>query len=230
MALLSRLPVDAGASRDFAGFLWRDLPGALLDGEVPPNGALALQRLSSVGHCDIALRLTDGREIRLWAWHATPPVFDGLEDRNGRRNHDEAAFWLRYMEGGLPWQPDPVPFVLLGDANVDPADGDGRPEALLALLGHPDVTDPAPSSAGGVAAAARDGGVNDRHRGDPALDTADWPDGPGGPGNLRVDYVLTSSVWRVLDAGVWWPVEGEEAGTAAAASRHRLVWVDAELP
>ena len=229
MALLSRLPVDAGASRDFSAFLWRDLPGALLDGEVPPEGALPLQRLSSVGHWDIALRLTDGRAIRLWAWHATPPVFDGPEDRNGRRNHDEAAFWLRYMEGGLPWRPEPAPFVLLGDANLDPADGDGRPEALLALLGHPDVTDPAPRSAGGVAAAVRDGGVNDRHRGDPALDTADWPDGPGGPGNLRVDYVLTSSDWRVLDAGVWWPVEGEEAETAAAASRHRLVWVDAEL-
>lgn len=229
MALLSRHPVEAAESRDFSQFLWHDLPGALLDGHVPPQGALPLQRLSSVGHWDIALRLPGRGVIRLWAWHATPPVFDGPEDRNGRRNHDEAAFWLRYLEGRLPWRPDPGPFVLLGDANLDPVDGDGRPGALLDLLRHPRVIDPAPRSAGGVAAAARDGGVNARHRGDPALDTADWPDGPGGPGNLRVDYVLMSSDWRVVDTGVWWPADGAPADTAAAASRHRLVWVDAEL-
>ena len=230
MAVLSRLPVNAEASRDFSGFLWRDLPGALIEGDVPPIGADPLQRLSSVAHWDVALTLPDGRLIRLWGWHATPPVFDGPEDRNGRRNHDEAAFWLHYLEGGLPFKPAEAPFVLLGDANLDPSDGDGRPEALLALLGHPRVRDPGPRSAGGSAAAARDGGANASQLGDPALDTVDWPDDPGQPGNLRVDYVLPSSDWRVLDAGVWWQAEGEDALTAAKASRHRLVWVDAELP
>jgi hypothetical protein len=225
MALLSRLPVDEGASRDFSAFLWHDLPGA-----IPPEGTPAGQRLSSVGHWDLALTLPDGQAMRLWAWHATPPVFDGPEDRNGRRNHDEAAFWLRYLEGALPLAPDGAPFVLLGDANLDPVDGDGRPEALEALLNHPQVSDPRPRSDGGAAAAARDGGENAGHRGDPGLDTADWRDGPGEPGNLRVDYVLPSSAWRVTGAGVWWPAEGPEAERAAVASRHRLVWVDVELP
>jgi hypothetical protein len=227
MALLSRLVIDAEASLDYSDFLWRDLPGALLDAEYR---AVPTQRLSSVGHWDVALRTAAGETVRLWIWHATPPVFDGPEDRNGRRNHDEAAFWLRYLDGDLPVRPDGAPFVLLGDANLDPADGDGRPDALLALLRHPRVTDPLPGSAGGAEAASRDGGVNAAHRGDPAHDTADWPDGDGQPGNLRVDYVLPSVEWRVLDAGVWWPVDGEDAATAAAASRHRLVWVDAELP
>ena len=225
MALLSKWPVDAGASRDLSGILWRDLPGALLPDGTPPG-----QRLSSVGHWDLALTLPDGRTARLWAWHATPPVFDGPEDRNGLRNHDEAAVWLRYIEGRLALAPEAAPFVLLGDANLDPADGDGRSEALLALLSHPRLIDPKPRSAGGVLAAARDGGENLGHRGDPALDTADWPDGAGQPGNLRVDYVLPSAEWRVLDAGVWWPEAGPEAEIAAAASRHRLVWVDVELP
>ena len=225
MALLSRLPVDAAASRDFSTFLWADLPGALREEDTFPG-----QRLSSTGHWDVALRLPDGRAVRLWAWHATPPVFDGPEDRNGRRNHDEAAFWLRYLEGALPVLPVEAPFVLLGDANLDPEDGDGRADALMALLGHGRVIDARPRSAGGVAAATRDGGVNASHRGDPAQDTADWPDGPGEPGNLRVDYVLPSSEWRVTDAGVWWPETGPAAELAAAASRHRLVWVDVELP
>ena len=217
MAILSRLPVDAGASRDFSAFLWADLPGA-----IAPEGTVAEQRLSSVGHWDVAVTLPDGRPVRLWAWYATPPVFDGPEDRNGRRNHDEAAFWLRYLEGALPVVPEEVPFVLMGDANLDPLDGDGRAEALLALLEHPRLIDPLPRSDGGVAAAARDGGVNTGQRGDPGLDTTDWPDGPGEPGNLRVDYVLPSAEWRVVDAGVWWPDD--------APVRHRLVWVDVELP
>jgi hypothetical protein len=108
MALLSRLPIDPGATRDFSAFLWRDLPDALLAAGGPPDGAHPDQRLSSVGHWDVALTLPDGRRMRLWAWHATPPVFDGPEDRNGRRNHDESAFWLRYLEGALPTLPSPI--------------------------------------------------------------------------------------------------------------------------
>jgi endonuclease/exonuclease/phosphatase family metal-dependent hydrolase len=217
MAILSRLPISAEASRDFSAFLWADMPGA-----IAPEGMAAEQRLSSVGHWDVAVALPDGRPVRLWAWYATPPVFDGPEDRNGRRNHDEAAFWLRYLEGALPVLPEAGPFVLMGDANLDPLDGDGRAEALSALLEHPRLTDPLPRSAGGVAAAARDGGANAGQRGDPGLDTADWPDGPGQPGNLRVDYVLPSAEWQVVGSGVWWPEDGPV--------RHRLVWVDVELP
>lgn len=229
MALLSRLAVDAGDSHDHSAFLWGDLPGALLEPGQPPAGVLQDQRLSSTAHWDLALTLPDGRRMRLWAWHATPPVF-GPEGRNARRNHDEAAFWLHYLNGALPVVPEPAPFVLLGDANLDPVDGDGLPEALLALLAHPRLVDPEPRSAGAPETAARDGGANTRHRGDPALDTADWPDGEGRPGNLRVDYVLPSSDWQVLGAGVWWPAEGPEAEEAATASRHRMVWVDVALP
>jgi hypothetical protein len=230
MALFSRLPVIAAESRDFSGVLWQDLPGALLSAGGPPGGAAPGQRLSSTGHWDLSLRLPDGEEMRLWAWHATPPVFDGPEDRNGRRNHDEAAFWISYLDGRLPTKPSDTPFVLLGDANLDPADGDGRPEALLALLSHPRLTDPMPRSVGGAVASARDGGVNAVHRGDPALDTADWRDAEGEAGNLRVDYVLPSSEWKVLASGVWWPGDGPASETAATASRHRLVWVDVVLP
>ena len=78
---------------------------------------------------------------------ATPPVFDGAEDLNGRRNHDELAFWLNRL-------PDQA-FVLAGNLNIDAQDSEGRPEALTRLMAH--VTDPEPRSKGGAAAK---GGVN----------------------------------------------------------------------
>ena len=227
MAVLSRLPL--GQAQDYSGFLWRDLPGALIDGAGLSPEAAAVQRLSSTGHWAVPVELPDGGTLTLLAWHGSPPVFDGPEDRNGRRNHDEATFWSRLLEGALPYPPPEGPLVLLGDANLDPVDGDGRAAALEALLTGPRFQDPMPASAGG-AAAARQGAANAGQTGDPALDTADWIDDPG-PGNLRVDYVLPSAALRVTAAGVWWPEPGTEAAALAeAASRHRLVWVDLDLP
>ncbi|TCP39011.1 endonuclease/exonuclease/phosphatase family protein [Rhodovulum marinum] len=235
MAVLSRYPVVGGAARDFSALLWADLPGATLpavDGRPFPSAeAQAVQRLSTTGHWVVPVQVGEV-VIRLLAFHATPPVFDGPEDRNGLRNRDELRLWSLYLDGALPGVPAPDgPFVVLGDANLDPADGDGRSAAMAAFLADPRLTDPAPRSAGGVVAAETQGGANATQRGDPGLDTADWDDAePGDPGNLRVDYVLPSAGLRVTGAGVLWPAEGPLADTVAAASRHRLVWVDLRLP
>ncbi|MES2665160.1 MAG: endonuclease/exonuclease/phosphatase family protein [Pseudomonadota bacterium] len=216
MALLSRLPIDTQGIRDYSGFLWRDLPGALIDGE-PPD-VLAVQRLSTTAHWDVPILLPNGA-LHLLAWHATPPVFDGPEDRNGRRNHDEAAFWTRYLDGDLPMRPPDAPFVILGDANLDPVDGEGLRGGITALLTDPRLQDPEPKGQSDRADPAQ--------RGDAALDTALF-DGIGG---LRVDVVLPSADLTVTNAGVSWPPDTDPmAATAAAASRHRLVWVDVALP
>lgn len=216
MALLSRLPIDRAAARDFSGFLWRALPGALLaqkDGAPFPSAeAQAIQRLASVGHWDVPVILPDGTRLHLLAFHATPPVFDGPEDLNGRRNHDEIMFWPLLLDGALPFAPPDGPFILLGDTNQDPMGGEGLKDAIRALLANPRLTDPAPTSPGAAA-------VGD------ATDTVDW-DEPT-PGNLRVDYVLPGRGLRVVGSGVWWPAPGTQgAKIAATASRHRLVWVD----
>jgi hypothetical protein len=215
MAILSRLPVDTEGVRDFSGLLWADLPGSLI-GEDP---ARDLQRLSTTAHWEVPVILPDGARLRLLAWYATPPVFDGPEDRNGRRNHDETAVWTALIDGRLGLPPSEGPFVIAGGANLDPLDGDGRGAAMQALLSHPRVSDPRPGSAEGAARAAADGGVNVTQRGDPTLDTADWPDTPDQPGNLRVDYVLPSSDLSILGAGVLWPPKD-------SGLRHGLVWVD----
>lgn len=229
MAILSCLLVDGAAAQDFSAFLWRDLPQALIDGAGLPPDAVAVQRLSSVGHWTVPVELPDGRRLTILAYHATPPVFDGPEDRNGRRNHDETAFWTRLLDGDLPFAPPTAPFVIAGDTNLDPVDGDGRAAALSALLADVRLRDPAPKSAGGPQASVRQGGVNAAQKGDPALDTVDWPE--DGPGNRRVDYVLPSDDLILTGAGVFWPAEGQDDAEAAmAASRHRLVWVDIDLP
>nr|WP_240611107.1 endonuclease/exonuclease/phosphatase family protein [Oceaniglobus ichthyenteri] len=239
IAVLSALPIDRGGVTDFSALLWADLPGAIpptKDGAPFPDAkAFAIQRLSSVAHWDIPLQTRDGTVFHAFTWHGTPPVFDGPEDRNGRRNHDETALWLRYLDGALSTPPPDRPFVIVGSANLDPVDGDGRPESLRALLGDPRLQDPQPRSAGGVRAAAQEGGQNATHQGDPAFDTANWPDEtPRDPGNMRVSYILPSTDWRVLDSGVFWPAPNDPlhamlgAGDSTA-SRHRLVWVDVAL-
>ncbi|MEJ1990897.1 MAG: endonuclease/exonuclease/phosphatase family protein [Maritimibacter sp.] len=224
MAVLSKYPL--GEVRDFSAFLWSDLPGAILpmvDGKPFPSAeAQAAQLLSSVAHWDIPVELPGG-PIHLLAFSATTPVFDGAEDLNGRRNHDEIGFWQRLLDGDLPFPPPARPVVILGNANLDPVDGDGRREAIQSLLADPRLQDPAPKSAGAANAG------NPGHKGDPALDTADF--GDPDPGNLRVDYVLPDAGLTVAGAGVVWPAPGDAlADLAATASRHHLVWVDIDLP
>ena len=209
MAILSRHPI--GPVTDYSDALWRDLPGNLIGDALTPDAAAA-QRLSTNGHWDVEI-LTQP-PLHLLAFAATAPVFDGPEDRNGRRNHDEIAFWATHL-------PD-APFVLAGNANLDPVDGDGRKDAIRALLADPRLTDPLPRSDGAKAAADAD------QKGDPSLDTADWPDGK--PGNLRVTYVLPASGLTITGSGTFWPAEGQPLSQAAAtASPHKLVWLDLEI-
>ena len=211
MAILSRLPL--GDVTDHSASLWRDLPDNLMPDSAPD--VAAIQRLSSTAHWDVPLMI-EGQPLHLLAWSATPPVFDGPDDRNGRRNHDEAVFWLRHLPK--------APFVLLGNLNIDPADGEARREALDALLTV--AQDSAPR---GDWQPAQDG-ANAVQTGDPALDTADWPEADG-PGNMRVDYVLPARGLTVLDSGVIWPDPAQASGqTVATASRHRLVWVEIDFP
>lgn len=218
LAVLSRHPV--ALVRDLSPTPWGQVAGAL----GPPDERLSGLPISTTAHWHLAVQLPSG-PVSLLVWHATAPVFDGPGDRNGRRNHDEAAIWLDALEQ------EEGPVILAGIANLDPVDGDGRPEALLKLLAHPRITDPEPASSGAVEASRRQGGTNAMHRSPARLDTADWRDDTGGPGNLRVDYLLPSRDMRLLSAGVFWPGSDDPFLSAVeTASRHRLVWIDVSVP
>ena len=248
MVLLSKHPILEDRVRTFRKFLWKDMPGALLpdDPATPEPGdwysaeELEVFRLSSKSHWDVPVKVA-GRVVHVLASHPTPPVFDGPEDRNGTRNHDEIRFWSDYVlpfrgryiyddegrRGGLRFG---RPFVVLGDLNADPFDGDSTGNAARQLLRNPLIARrPAPASEGGVEAAALQGGANDGHRGDPAFDTADFGDAAPSPGNLRVDYVLPSWQLRAKRAGVFWPTRDDPLAALVAASDHRLVYVDVKL-
>ncbi|MEY3003029.1 MAG: hypothetical protein RLZZ491_205 [Pseudomonadota bacterium] len=210
MAILSRHPI--GAVRDFSGFLWADLPGSTAP-DVLSAEALAVLRLASVAAWDVTIETPAG-PFHILALHAGAPVFDGPEDRNGWRNADELRFWQLYLDG---WSPEGPPFsaerfAVVGTLNVDPDRGEGRRAGLRALLDHPRLQDPVPRRPGG------------------GTETADWPDPT--PGELRVDYILPAAGLRVLGAGVLWPEDDTgplPLSVAAAASDHRLVWVDLDL-
>ncbi|EMI17629.1 endonuclease/exonuclease/phosphatase [Rhodopirellula maiorica SM1] len=241
MAIFSRFPIDKKNIRTFQNYLWSELPDAHrpYDPETQKpyyqDAVWSKLRLSSKNHLDVPIQIGDAT-IHLLASHPTPPVFDGAEDRNGCRNHDEIRFWVDYLDnpdaaylrddrgntGGLP--PDAA-FVVLGDLNADPADGDGKPQAIRRLLSHRRVHDPKPSSAGATERDVKNKACA-KHSGDPALDTADF----GSSGHFRVDYVLPSKQLNVVDAGVFWPRRQDPRRDLISASDHRMVWVEVEVP
>ncbi len=244
MLVLSRFPIDLEAVRTFREFHWRAMPDAArpaIPGGRPfyDDETWARLRLSSKSHWDLPLQLPHAA-LHLLASHPTPPVFDGPEDRNGARNRDEIRFWADYIRpghgdyivddagrpGGLA---EDAAWVVAGDLNADPADGDSRPGGIDLFLDGDWVNhDCVPTSAGAVEAAKQQAGANLEHAGDPAHDTADFNDRY--TGNLRADYVLTGADVEVSDCGVFWPRAGEPGHETVGFSDHRLVWIDLRLP
>jgi len=234
MALLSKYPINTEAIRTFQKFLWKDMPGALVpmnpDTNKPWYSESVWQqlRLSSKSHWDLPIEV-NGKTIHVLASHPTPPVFDGPEDRNGKRNHDEIRFWHDYISeqssgyiyddnakrGGLATNST---FVILGDQNASATEGDAINSGIASLTNHPLVFDPMPSSEGG--AQNRADNPNAKYH------TAYW--------GMRADYVLPSKYgWKVTNSGVYWPNENSNEyrliKDRQASSDHRMVWVDLQI-
>ena len=234
MMLLSKYPINTSKVRTFQHFKWKDMPGALqttkADGSpwYSPE-AWQLMPLSSKAHWDVPV-LVNKKTVHLLISHPTPPVFDGEEDRNGKRNHDEVRFWADYLsptkagyiyddrgqKGGLA---EDKTFVILGDLNSSPVEGNAYKEGIGNLLMHPRVDSSfTPQSAGGKAHSPESPYA--------ATHTAGW--------RMRADYVLPSkSGFKVLSSGVFWPTSGQPfyqlVADRAASSDHRLVWVKLKL-
>lgn len=180
MALISRYQIDRDTVEDFTDLLWRDFPNAnipMIDGgPFFIDEVWNIQRLSSGGHWAVPV-IVNGTPITILMFYPTPPVFDGPEDRNGKRNGDEINLWRTYLDGGLGHVPPADRFLIVGDANNDPNRGAGLRDTIRALLAHPKLQDPLPDQV-----------------------TVDW--GDVGAGQQRVDYVLPSADLTVIDAGL----------------------------
>lgn len=168
MAILSRFPVDLLA--DHSAHLWKDVPDSAIAEDDP---GFAIQRLSSSAHWILRIATPDGG-LALLTLAATPPVFDGPEDRNGRRNRDEVLFWTHVLDGRLGPLPE-APVVVIGNLNLDPVRGDGIHEAALAMLEHPRLKDVMPGT-----------------------DTVTWDS----TGPMRVSYVLPDRSLFAGNSGV----------------------------
>ena len=223
MMVLSRFPIELDQVRTFQEFLWKDMPDALLPDDLNTNAEndwysdeeLSVMRLSSKSHWDIPIAIGD-QTIHLLASHPTPPVFDGPEDRNGRRNHDEIRLWADYISGdsanyliddlgrtgGLE---EDASFIIAGDLNADPARGDSIRQTMDQLLAHPKINSqitPVDSTGSDITSSF----------------------------GLRVDYVLPSNDLTVFESGIFFPDLRDPLRRLATASDHRLVWIDVVVP
>jgi len=233
MVLLSKYPILADDIRTFRHFLWKDMPNHLMPTDETGSPwysaeATEVMRLSSKSHWDVPIEVC-GNQINVLASHPTPPVFDGPEDRNGKRNHDELRFWRDYIEadptsyhyddGGRSGGIKPnAQFVIVGDLNASAVEGDAYPGAMSNLLEHKRVGNfSAPESEGG-----KENKPDSKYA---ATHTAGW--------GMRADYVLASSNLKVADSGVFWPEKTQATSRLvkdrAASSDHRLVWANIKL-
>ena len=175
-AILSRYPLTL--IQDKSDVLWRDAVDSLI---VSNDSVGAAQRLSSTAHWAVRANIGKAR-LTLLTLAATPPIFDGPEDRNGRRNHDEVLLWYHILndpEGAFA--EDRV--VLLGNFNLDPERGAGLRQAAARVLDHPKLQDPLPSQT-----------------------TVSWERS----GDMRMSYVLPDRALQVSKAQVMPPTS--EAG------------------
>jgi 3-phytase/alkaline phosphatase D len=241
MLVLSNYEIDKSKVRTFQRFLWKDMPGFL--SPIDPatkqpyydDQIMNVFRLSSKSHWDVPIRVGE-KTIHFLTAHPTPPVFDGKEDRNGRRNHDEIRFFADYVtpeksayiyddqgaKGGLL---EGALFVIAGDMNADPIDGDSSMNAAKLLTGHLLINHAhPPKSEGGTFFSKAQGKINLEHKGNPAFDTGDFNDFK--VGNLHLDYCLPSKTLQIKKSGVFWPKPGQPGADLVKASDHRLVWVD----
>lgn len=229
MALLvdSRLKIMADEARTFRLMPWDFIPGALLPYKADGTPWLSTEeqrdfRLSSKSHWDVPVKLPNNATVHFLCSHPTPPVFDGPEDRNGKRNHDEIRFWADYIEnasyivddtntpGGLDKR---AHFVIIGDLNADANEGESYKNPIQSSL------------------------LTSRrlHEDNPPVSFTDIyglePDDTSSF-KLRVDYILPARTLGVLKSGVWReaPLDPATGNKMNFPSDHFPVWMELLVP
>ncbi|MEI8606677.1 endonuclease/exonuclease/phosphatase family protein [Pseudoalteromonas sp. B160] len=232
MAVLSRYPIDFDKIRTLQTFKYKDMPNAKMP--IDPttgenwynNEEWQALRLSSKSFWDIPVTVK-GKTLHVIASHPTPPVFDGAEDRNGLRNHDEVRLIKDYIasadylyddhdvKGGLA---EKSRFVIVGDLNAAPEGDKKRPDTTNQLLKNSLINSQfTPTSKGAKTT------YSEKYA---AAYTAYW--------QARADYVLPSTYGiEVHDGGVFWPTKSSELYRLIkdrnASSDHRMVWLDISI-
>ena len=250
MVILSKYPIIEASARTFQKFLWKDMPNVVWPDNpttVAPQDYYSedikkIFRLSSKSHWDVPIDVGNGKVIHVLASHPTPPTYDGVDDHNGIRNHDEIRLFADYIDleksgyiyddngqlGGL--KKDSM-FVIMGDQNSDPIDGESN-RSIMQLINSPFVnTEMTPIRSGELDDTNT---YNPEHLYPNKYDTAIFDDDKRGA--IRVDYVLPSKNLKMLSAKVFWPkndaliaIDPASDAQKAKSSDHRLVMVELEV-
>lgn len=220
----SDFEVDEASVRSFQNLRWSAMPDALAptdpetDKPFYTDEEWAALRLSSKNHVDIVVKVDTGETIHFLLSHPTPPVFDGKEDRNGKRNHDEIRLWGDYLNGESYLVDDQgatgglAPgenFLIMGDMNSDLDEGDSVDNPMgTFIFSNPrvakDYIPRAPANSPKIPKLSRD-------------DTAHF--------GARIDYIVRSVGLRARAAGVVRPLWPE----AEHSSDHLPVWLDLDF-
>jgi hypothetical protein len=260
-ALMSQYEIDTDNTRTFQEFKWKDLEGSqiptitICDGsQTIPDGMSCGDewytaeewkqvRLSSKNHVDapIIIPTENGEEvIHLLMSHPTPPVFD--TGKNKAQNAAEVKFWNQYIQGkdffyddkdlngGLA---DNAKFVIMGDQNLDPVDGDGESDVMQTLHDDPLVNQKVmngelyPTSYGAS-----------EHAVDKTL-SHPKPNRISSTFGLGVDFAIPSANLNIVDTGTYWSASYEEGrklfndarigNGKSVSSDHRMVWIKAQF-
>jgi len=203
VAILSKFPIQIEQVQSFHDVLWSavTLPENLT--ELIPTDSLDVQRLASTVMAAVPVQVAD-RTLWVLTHHATPPVFDGPEDRNGHRNAAENLFWLGALSGQHAAQIGSN-FIIAGQLNADPQLGQGRKADLIRLITDSRLQNP-----------FADWPATDRHT--VTYQTA---------GPLRVSELLPSANLRVTGLGM---SDDPPISDKIKHTRHRLLWIDVEIP
>ncbi|MGR5194059.1 endonuclease/exonuclease/phosphatase family protein [Vibrio sp. WZ-1] len=263
-ALMSKYEIDTKNTRTFQEFKWKDMEGAqiptitICDGsQTIPDGMECgddwytadewdVVRLSSKNHVDapIIIPTEKGDEVvHLLMSHPTPPVFD--PGKNKVQNGAEVEFWHHYVQGKEYFYDDAgnkgglaegAKFVMMGDQNLDPLDGDGFSEIMQAFHNDPLVNQDVmngelyPTSFGAAEHAV------DKNSTHPI------PNRITSTFGLGVDYAMPSANLNVVDSGVYWAASYEEGrklfndarigkygNGKDVSSDHRMIWIKAQF-
>ena len=270
--LLSQYPIEKDEIRTFQKFKWKDMPGQTnvpVNCKVGntaswcqydnwyTDAAWEQMRLSSKNHVDVPITITqDGvtHKIHLLMSHPTPPVFDKGEEApyNVARNAAEVGFWVDYVDGKDYFYDDTGKkmggldagelFVIMGDLNADPENGDGDLTSIKALMSHKNVNHLVTTGSYAPASNGAPECLANGECGKQSINSTPYPELITSTFGLRVDHVIPSSALNVVDAGVFWPASneagyllmndkriGKYGNGKDVSSDHRMVWIDIEL-
>ncbi|MBW2522711.1 MAG: endonuclease/exonuclease/phosphatase family protein [Deltaproteobacteria bacterium] len=221
--IVSRYPILKDQVRVVTDVAWSDLPDNVTAqmqseiGAVVPEGYPLFSKALVIAPIDV-----DGEVLVIVLLHPVPPI---IYPTWPYRNHDELGGARALLDGVLPGV-DPLPedarFVLVGDLNADPDDGDSLPGAIRQLLDHPRLVPYQPEGAG-------TGGNNPQRNTNVSDCPSTTPIDPTASFQLQLDYLMPSAtIGEPLDGGVFFPAESADFDLACRGSDHMMLW--AELP